>query len=276
MSTQNALISGSLAGMTAAAAGQPFDTVKVKLQTTANNPSVFVQEFKKNGIFRTLYGGVHPAMLASVMENSALFVANSAIKSVLNIDTQNATLFTLGVTGGLAGIFSSIVITPAELIKVKMQASHYPSTVSCFKDTIRKEGPSGLFKSLPSQVIRDVPFNAIFIGSFEAYARGIIYGKNLSEKSELNSLDLFVSGAMAGSTAWLFTIPMDIVKSRVSITPKTHSNMEIRVAKQIYRDSGFKGFFRGLAPTLVRSIPVNGALFCSYEMTERFLNESVV
>lgn len=57
--------------------GQPFDTVKVKMQTFpilySNMFDCFKKTFKADGIARGLYAGTVPALLANVAENSVLF-----------------------------------------------------------------------------------------------------------------------------------------------------------------------------------------------------------
>lgn len=56
---------------------QPLDTVKVKMQTF---PSLYrgmseclLETFRKDGVFRGLYAGTLPAIIANVAENSILF-----------------------------------------------------------------------------------------------------------------------------------------------------------------------------------------------------------
>ena len=77
----------------------------------------------------------------------------------------------------------------------------------------------------------------------------------------------FLAGGMAGCTSWLFTYPVDYIKTVTQSqdlgTPK-YKNM-IDCARSQYRNEGYKAFFKGLGITMLRSFPVNGVAFFSYE-----------
>lgn len=59
--------------------GQPLDTVKVKLQTFphmySNMLDCMRQTIRYEGVFRGLYAGTVPALVANCAENSVLFAA---------------------------------------------------------------------------------------------------------------------------------------------------------------------------------------------------------
>ena len=44
-------------------------------------------------------------------------------------------------------------------------------------------------------------------------------------------------------------------------------------AKDVVRQQGVRGLFRGLAPTLLRAWVINGVLFSVYEPVEAYLKE---
>ena len=57
-------------------------------------------------------------------------------------------------------------------------------------------------------------------------------------------------------------LPIDVIKSRQQVL-SIGSKVPIRFgscAKDLYRMAGFKGFYAGLLPMLLRTIPANGAL----------------
>lgn len=61
---------GTLGGVANVYAGQPLDTVKVKMQTFPqlyrNGIHCAIETFKKDGIYRGLYAGTVPALVANV------------------------------------------------------------------------------------------------------------------------------------------------------------------------------------------------------------------
>lgn len=74
---------------------------------------------------------------------------------------------------------------------------------------------------------------------------------------------LLVAGGIAGIAAWLPGYPQDLIKSRIQYLSGPYSTKDIIF--KTYHSTGFTGFFRGLAPTLVRAVPVNAAVFYVYE-----------
>lgn len=79
---------------------------------------------------------------------------------------------------------------------------------------------------------------------------------------------LFLAGGLAGIAGWLATFPMDLVKTRMQSFEPGPTNANASVAKTLtdpyrtilstvvhsYRAEGPKVFFRGLTPTLIRSV----------------------
>ena len=86
----------------------------------------FVQTLKRDGIYRGLYAGTVPALAANVAENSVLFCAlppcKKLVSTVVNRPVEDLNPFMSGCAGGIAAIFSSLVLCPTELVKCKQQA----------------------------------------------------------------------------------------------------------------------------------------------------------
>jgi solute carrier family 25 carnitine/acylcarnitine transporter 20/29 len=83
-----------------------------------------------------------------------------------------------------------------------------------------------------------------------------------------------IAGAAAGVLGWIATFPFDVLKTRlqaVTISTGTGTDADAtlgtswRTARKMYAESGGRVFWRGLVPTLVRAIPVNMAVFGTFE-----------
>ena len=71
--------------------------------------------------------------------------------------------------------------------------------------------------------------------------------------------------------SWLFTYPIDYVKTLVqsdSLEPRKYKSA-IDCARTQYHREGVKTFFKGLGVTMLRSFPVNGVGFLSFEWMMR-------
>lgn len=126
-------VAGSVAGVAVVLVGQPLDTVKTKLQTfrdlyAAGATHCLAHTYRTCGV-RGLYAGTWPAVLAGVGENSVLFacygLCQRTVAAVTGAqDPKRMGALSNAAAGCAASFFSSVVLCPAELIKIKLQAGH--------------------------------------------------------------------------------------------------------------------------------------------------------
>uniref|UniRef100_A0A674JLV7 Solute carrier family 25 member 15 n=1 Tax=Terrapene triunguis TaxID=2587831 RepID=A0A674JLV7_9SAUR len=166
-------------GVACVVSGQPFDTIKVKMQTFPTMYRGFfdcsVRTYRQQGL-PGLYQGTTPALLANVAENAVLFACYGfcqqlvrqlfGLSSVLELsDLQSA------LAGSFSSVFSSMVLCPAELVKCRMQALHEMkvtgSTWATVKNIFQSEGLLGFFQGLTSTWLREVPGYFFFFGGYE-------------------------------------------------------------------------------------------------------------
>ena len=87
---------------------------------------------------------------------------------------------------------------------------------------------------------------------------------------------LLLAGGAAGVLGWVATFPFDVLKTRMQarlpLLYDTRAQQQQQqaestwgVARAMYAESGSRVFWRGLAPTLVRAVPVNMAVFGTFE-----------
>lgn len=124
------LLAGSVAGAAVAVVGQPLDTVKTKMQTFrglyAGPVHCLVLTYRATGV-RGLYAGASPAVLAAVAENAVLFACYGPCRRAVAAVTGAADPEQMGAlhnatAGSGASFFSSVVLCPAELVKIRLQA----------------------------------------------------------------------------------------------------------------------------------------------------------
>ncbi len=86
---------------------------------------------------------------------------------------------------------------------------------------------------------------------------------------------LLLAGGAAGVIGWVATFPFDVLKTRMQAHLPLRDAMASAeaqaagstwsTARAMYAESGSRVFWRGLAPTLVRAVPVNMAVFGTFE-----------
>ena len=72
-----------------------------------------------------------------------------------------------------------------------------------------------------------------------------------------------MAGALTGLVSWTVCFPADVVKTRIQSDPLGARRFPTwyGYVNDIYRNEGLKTFTRGLAPCVIRSVPVTGVLF---------------
>lgn len=137
---------GGLGGLACVVTGQPFDTIKVKLQTYPSQFKGPVQAFTRTitdeGL-RGMYAGCAPAVVSNIAENAVLFLCYSscqrAIQWITGVSSpKELTVFQQATAGSLASIFSSIAITPPDRIKCILQAQTQTDTHSIRSNSGRR------------------------------------------------------------------------------------------------------------------------------------------
>jgi len=82
-------------------------------------------------------------------------------------------------------------------------------------------------------------------------------------------------GGCAGEALWIASYPFDVVKSKMQTDGFTASDMKyknMRAAfRETWREAGWRGFWKGIGPTLARAMPVSAGTFAVAEMTARWI-----
>ena len=175
---RNDILAGSLAGSTCKLFEYPLDTIKVQMQTSKGGSSlsklsplgVLKLNMKEGGV-RRLYQGIASPLVGSMAENASLFLSFGIAQGLLH-DGPRETMPThkLVVCALCSGVAVSMILTPVELIKCRMQtmatdAVVYKSTWDCVVRTVKEEGlANGLFRGHSSTLMRELPGNVCWFG----------------------------------------------------------------------------------------------------------------
>lgn len=174
-----------------------------------------------------LYKGMASPLVGIGAVNALLFSANSRLKHALEQGEQRLLpLWKIAVAGAGAGVVNSVLASPVELLKIKLQAqygssssetSKFKGPIACARYLIKKDGgvARGLFRGLYVTMWREMPAYAGFYAGFEATKRYLTHG---GQEEEANILQLMASGAVGGMAYWLACYPLDVVKSIASIS----------------------------------------------------------
>ncbi|KAI9065837.1 mitochondrial carrier [Trametes sanguinea] len=285
-------VAGVGSGLTKVAVGHGFDTIKTRLQcsppgTYKNAVDCLLKTVRNESIFALYKGATPPAvgwaaidsLLLGSLHNYRLFLIQQGLtETVPGTDVKRLTLVGHGIAGLFAGWTSALLATPMEQLKVKLQLQlqrstmdrQYKGPIDCIRQIVRAQGVMGLWIGFTGSLAFRSNFLWMF-GSFEALMRAFskLDGTPYAISTPMAN---FMSGGLASFVYWIMAIPADNIKNRMMATPHNLPKPSFTAtARQIFAESGLRGYYRGLGPTLLRAFPVNASALWVYEGLMRVL-----
>ncbi|KAJ1959226.1 mitochondrial ornithine carrier protein [Dipsacomyces acuminosporus] len=239
---------GSLAGMAGKFVEYPFDTVKVRLQTSESQ--VFSGTFDclkqtwHNEGFRGFYRGLTSPLVGAMAENAIAFYSynkiQSIIRSVSGIKDPSAPLALphLFLSGALSGTICAFVISPVELVKCKLQVENvqgyggsgaktaaasagsvkFTGPLSVVAHLLKTQGIQGLYKGILPTVARETIGVGCWFGAYEVVCRQLLRSRQKAgskplTKEDLGPASIILAGGCAGVAYNFISYPIDVVKS---------------------------------------------------------------
>mmetsp|Transcript_53392 Transcript_53392/g.155658 ORF Transcript_53392/g.155658 Transcript_53392/m.155658 type:complete len:308 (-) Transcript_53392:278-1201(-) len=294
--------SGACGAVCCTYAGLPFDVVKVRLQSqsqallraavetsvvpTYGGPADCIARMVREEGITTFFRGAIPALWSAVSENAVGITVQHAVHRQLaraygNPDIRFS-MPTECLIGGFTGFFTSLAMCPFEVAKVKLQAASSDRRVggtkhqgragiyTCMRSVVKADGAAGLYRGLTGLWARDIPFNALFYGSYESICTMMMWLGNHNSKDQLNGVQVMCAGGCAGAVGWSLVLPFDVVKTRQQTGQAVGSLFHIM--RTIWKREGMSGLFAGWGPAVLRAIPANGGLFLGVELSSRWLH----
>ncbi|CDS03726.1 hypothetical protein LRAMOSA01127 [Lichtheimia ramosa] len=284
-SSVKSFLAGGFGGMASVMVGQPFDLVKVRMQTShglyKNTFDCFKQIIKNDGVLGLYRGMATP--LASITPIFAVsFFSYDLGKKIVNAarsDKNDKSPMTLAETT-FAGAFSAVPTTlfmaPSERVKVLMQIqgqggeAKYKGPLDVVAKLYKEGGLRSIFRGTGATLLRDAPGSAAYFVAYELIKKGLTPAGAKPEDLSLGAI--LVAGGTAGIAMWTIAIPPDVLKSRLQSAPAgTYSGLLDCLGKTIKAD-GASALFRGLGPAMLRAFPANAATFLGVEYSRKMLD----
>ncbi|KAN0132758.1 Mitochondrial carrier domain containing protein [Lactarius tabidus] len=289
-------LAGTVAGVSGVVVGFPFDTVKYRFQNPAPNAqyrSTFhaLATITREERLRGLFKGISSPLASAPVLNGLLFATyRFLLKVQVRPDDEEPSLAQIFLAGAGCGLASTLLTTPIELIKTQqqMQQQHLSEQAQArvapartvATHIFRAGGVRALYRGLSATILRDVGGFGMYFYGYEATLRLCApVHPAPGEVQETLALahrswaGLLLAGGAAGVLGWVVTFPFDVLKTRMQAhLPQYDSRAQAQAAdstwgtaRAMYAESGSRVFWRGLAPTLVRAVPVNMAVFGTFE-----------
>ncbi|KAH9966105.1 mitochondrial carrier [Russula dissimulans] len=290
------LAAGGVAGAVSRTSTAPFDRLKVFLITrppdlggTSLHPEATVRGAKAimSAIARIYSeGGVaafwvgNGLSVAKIFPESAIkFLTYEASKRffahyVDNVeDVRDISGTSRFLSGGMGGITSQLSIYPVETLKTQMMSSTGETRrtlASAAKRLWALGGFRAYYRGLGVGLVGVFPYSAIDMSTFEALKLAYLRSTG---KEEPGVLAVLAFGSISGSVGATMVYPLNLVRTRLQASgssghPERYSGIA-DVARKTHARDGWRGFYRGLVPTLAKVIPAVSISYVVYEESKR-------
>ena len=282
---------GSIAGAFGAFVVYPIDLVKTRMQnqragrvgqTLYKNSIDCFQKVIRNEGFKGLYSGVLPQLVGVAPEKAIKLTVNDLVRGKFtDVRTGAIPVSAEVLAGGSAGMCQVIFTNPLEIVKIRLQVQGEAAKAAARDGEeftkrsalwiVRNLGLKGLYRGAPACLLRDIPFSAIYFPTYSHLKRDLF---KESPTKKLGIIQLLTAGAIAGMPAAYLSTPADVIKTRLQVVARkgeqTYNNIP-DAARKIFREEGFKAFFKGGPARVVRSSPQFGVTLAGYEVLQSLL-----
>ncbi|KAL6944972.1 hypothetical protein ACO0QE_002414 [Hanseniaspora vineae] len=265
------IISGGTAGVTELLIMYPLDTVKTRMQLKggatagANNGvfSILSNIVKTEGPLR-LYKGLLSPIFLEMPKRAIKFSATDEFRKIYGEKLNWGPSPKLQVLSGIsAGVLESFLVTPFELVKIKLQDpnSAFKGPKDVISSILKSRGVIGMATGLEATMWRQSVWNAGYFGSI-SHIKSLLPQVPAEEKGKTLFYN-FIAGTIGGTIGSTMNIPFDVVKSRIQLSGQGGSALS-EIFK-IAQKEGVKTLFSGWTPKILRLGPGGGVLLVVFD-----------
>lgn len=293
-------IAGCFTGVVKILVGQPFDILKVRMQSNhlIKNPfSLLYNIIQNEGLF-ALYKGTLSPLIGLGAITAIQFGVNASIKNYIkkkNPEMKKFSVKQLSLAGSLAGICATTVVIPVEHVRIRMQVQKgrmgaasvangktatngptsevkYTGSVDCAAKIVKEHGVSGFYRGATPTILREAIGFLFYFMVFEVLMQKD--EERYGSRRQIPITHTLLYGGFAGMCYWMAIYPIDCIKSRMQ--SDNLSNPTFKGTRQTFlylsRNYGVASLFKGLGPCLVRAPLVNSAAFAFNELFIKYIN----
>ncbi|CCM02973.1 uncharacterized protein FIBRA_05088 [Fibroporia radiculosa] len=289
------LTAGGTAGAMEALCCQPLDTIKVRMQLSRSGlaPGTKPRGFLATGAMivqretpLALYKGLGAVLSGIVPKMAIRFASFETYKGWLaDKETGKTSVGNIFIAGLGAGTTEAVfVVTPMEVVKIRLQAQQHsladPLETPQYRNAghavykiIREEGFSALYRGVSLTALRQATNQG---ANFTAYQELKKFAHQMQpELVDLPSYQHMVIGLISGAMGPFSNAPIDTIKTRLqkaTAVPGTSAFQRIAaIAGDMWRQEGFRSFYKGITPRVLRVAPGQAIVFAVYERMRKII-----
>lgn len=281
------LVAGISGGVLSTLVLHPLDLIKVRFQVsdghqarpTYNGLVHACRSIVRQRGVAGLYQGVTPNVWGAGASWGFYFFFYNAIKTYMQGDTTTP----LGpghhmLAAAQSGVLTLFITNPIWVVKTRLclqyegidkgvEKGHpgrkYRGMWDALHKIYRYEGFRGLYKGLVPGLF-GVSHGALQFMAYEELKKSYNVYMNLPPNGQLGALQYITFAAISKMFAVVTTYPYQVVRSRLQDQHAQYTGVRNTV-RITYRGEGWKGFYKGMLPNLLRVTPACCITFVVYE-----------
>jgi solute carrier family 25 folate transporter 32 len=174
------------------------------------------------------------------------------------IDNRNSVISL--VSGAGAGVSSTIICSPLDVVKVRIQVQgslgvlKYSGPFQSIRVIITEEGIRGLFRGIEPALMTVPLFWGMYFCFYDTFKQKLERQTSFSP-----TVTHLLSAVSAGAIGDIITNPLYVTRTRMQTTVLHHENIAysninigmLQLMQRIYREEGFLAFYRGLGASFL-------------------------
>jgi solute carrier family 25 oxoglutarate transporter 11 len=265
-------VCGGTAAMFASSVIHPIDLAKVRLQLLPAGPkpsflSVLGGMASKNGI-TSCYAGLSASLMRQAIYGTARIGLHRSFSDALveRNGGKPINFVTKALSGMASGSIAVCIGTPFDVALVRMQSGsyNYTNVFNALSRISSEEGVSTLYSGLMPNILRGMSMNVGMLACYDQAKEMVASYVTKDDASNPNINTRLISSAIAGFTAASFSLPFDLLKSRMQADPSRYSGV-LNAASSVLRKEGVLTFWTGFGAYYGRCAPHSMIILISSE-----------
>ncbi|KAM5273348.1 mitochondrial thiamine pyrophosphate carrier [Ctenodactylus gundi] len=285
-------VAGSVSGLVTRVLISPLDVIKIRFQLQVERLSHRDPNAKYHGILQAcrqilkeegptaFWKGHIPAQLLSIGYGAVQFVSFERLTELVHrahvYDTHAFAVHFL--CGGLSACAATLAVHPVDVLRTRFAAQGEPRVYKNLRTAVvtmyRTEGPWVFYKGLTPTLISIFPYAGLQFSCYRSLKLAYDWAMPADSKQTGNLKNL-LCGCGAGVISKTLTYPLDLFKKRLQVGGFEHARAafgQVRsytgvldCTRQVLKEEGASGFFKGLSPSLLKAALSTGFVFFWYE-----------
>ncbi|RCV24025.1 hypothetical protein SEVIR_5G051200v4 [Setaria viridis] len=267
---------GAAAGAAAKTVTAPLDRVKILMQThsvrvageTAKKGVGFLEAIADIGKEEGLKGywkGNLPQVIRIIPYSAVQLFSYEVYKKIFRRKDGELTVFGRLAAGACAGMTSTLVTYPLDVLRLRLAVQSGHSTMSQVAlNMLREEGLASFYGGLGPSLIGIAPYIAVNFCVFD------LMKKSVPEKYKNRTETSLATALLSATFATLMCYPLDTVRRQMQMKGTPYNTIFDAIPGIVERD-GLIGLYRGFVPNALKNLPNSSIKLTAFDTVKTLL-----